>query len=73
MTITELSRRYGFGKGKKANDACRQWILSMGIHDAQWIHEPAAHITKKLPREMLSVLDQGFQGAKGERQRLVGE
>ncbi len=73
VTITELSKRYGFGKGKKANDACRRWILSVGIHDAQWIHEPAAHITKKLPREVLSILDQSFQGAKGERQKLVGE
>ncbi|NEZ58762.1 BRO family protein [Adonisia turfae] len=73
VTITELSKRYGFGKGKKANDACRQWISSMGINEAQWIHEPAAHITKKLPREMLSVLDQNFQGARGQRQRLVGE
>ena len=49
LTITELAKRYGFGKGKKANDACRNWILSMGIHEAQWIHEPAAHITMKLP------------------------
>ncbi|NEZ57714.1 BRO family protein [Adonisia turfae] len=73
VTITDLSKRYGFGKGKKANDACRQWISSMGINEAQWIHEPAAHITKKLPREMLSVLDQNFQGARGQRQRLVGE
>ncbi|NEZ57512.1 hypothetical protein [Adonisia turfae] len=73
VTITELSKRYGFGKGKKANDACRQWISSMGINEAQWIHEPAAHITKKLPREMLLVLDQNFQGGKGQRQKLMGE
>ena len=73
LTITELSKRYGFGKGKKANDQCREWILSMGIHEAQWIHEPAAHITKKLPREMLSLLDQNFQGGRGKRQKLMGE
>ena len=45
----------------------------MGISDHQWIDEPAAHVTKKLPREMLSVLNQNFQGGKGERQRLTGE
>ncbi|WP_250565614.1 hypothetical protein [Adonisia turfae] len=73
VTITELSKRYGFGRGTKANKQCREWIRSMGINDTQWIDEPAAHVTKKLPREMLSVLDQGFQGGRGERQRLVGE
>ena len=73
VTITELSRRYGFGRGTKANKQCREWIKSMGIDDHQWIHEPAAHITKKLPREMLSVLDQNFQGGRGQRQKLVGE
>ena len=33
----------------------------MGISDHQWIDEPAAHVTKKLPREMLSILDQIFR------------
>ncbi|NEQ53608.1 MAG: hypothetical protein F6K11_26320 [Leptolyngbya sp. SIO3F4] len=73
VTITELSKRYGFGRGTKANKQCREWIKSIGIDDHQWIDEPAAHVTKKLPREMLSILDQNFQGGKGERQRLVGE
>ncbi|MEO0769203.1 MAG: BRO family protein [Cyanobacteria bacterium J06649_4] len=73
ITITELSKRYGFGRGTKANKQCREWIKSMGIGEAQWIDEPAAHITKKLPREMLSILDQSFQGARGQRQKLVGE
>ncbi|WP_152532163.1 hypothetical protein [Leptolyngbya sp. Heron Island J] len=71
VTITELSKRYGFGRGTKANKQCREWIRSMGIDDTQWIDGPAAHVTKKLPREMLSILDQNFQGGKGERQRLV--
>ena len=73
VTITELSKRYGFGRGTKANKQCREWIKSMGIDDHQWLDEPAAHVTKKLPREMLSLLDQNFQGGRGERQRLVGE
>ncbi len=73
ITITELSKRYGFGRGTKANKQCREWIKSLGIGENQWIDEPAAHVTKKLPREILSVLDQNFQGAKGERQKLVGE
>ena len=73
VTITELSKRYGFGKGTKANKQCREWIKSMGVDDDQWIDEPAAHVTKKLPREMLSLLDQSFQSGRGERQRLVGE
>ena len=72
-TITELAKRYGFGRGTKANKQCREWIKSMGIGDAQWVDEPAAHVTKKLPREMLSLLDQNFQGSRGQRQKLVGE
>ncbi len=73
VTITELSKRYGFCRGTRANKQCREWIKSMGIDDDQWIDEPAAHVTKKLPREMLTLLDQNFQGCRGERQRLVGE
>lgn len=73
VTITELSKRYGFGKGTKANKQCREWIKSIGVDDDQWIDEPAAHVTRKLPRQMLSVLDQGFQGGKGQRQKLMGE
>ncbi|MEO0434985.1 MAG: hypothetical protein AAF151_25175 [Cyanobacteria bacterium J06656_5] len=73
LPISRLSERYGFGRGKKANDRCREWIHSMGIGDNQWVEEKGIHITKKLPREMLKVLDQGFQDGRGERQRLVGE
>ena len=72
-TITELAKRYGFGKGKKANDQCREWIRSMGITQDQWIEEPAARITYKLPKEMLTILDQRFSQGRGQRQRLVGE
>ncbi|ESA39131.1 phage antirepressor protein [Leptolyngbya sp. Heron Island J] len=73
LPISRLAERYGFGRGKKANEQCRQWIRSMGIGDSQWVEEKGIHITKKLPREMLSVLDQNFQGGRGQRQRLVGE
>ena len=72
-TITELAQRYGFGRGKKANDRCRAWIRSLGIGDDAWIDEPAAHITRKLPRELLGRLDQNFHGKRGERQVNVGE
>ena len=72
-TITELAQRYGFGRGKKANDRCRAWIRSLGIGDNQWIEEPAAHITRKLPREILSRLDQNFHAKSGERQLNAGE
>ena len=72
-TITELAKRYGFGKGKKANDQCRAWIKSMGITQDQWIEEPAARITYKLPKEMLTILDQRFSQGRGQRQKLLGE
>ena len=72
-TITELAKRYGFGRGKKANDQCQAWIRSMGITQDQWIQEPAARITYKLPKEMLTTLDQRFSQGRGQRQRLVGE
>ena len=71
--ITYLAKRYGFGKGKKANDQCRAWLRSIGVSDEQWIEEPSAHITKKLPRELLEYLDQRFQGKRGDRQFFVGE
>lgn len=72
-TITELSQRYGFGRGKRANDRCRAWIRSLGIGDNEWIEEPAAHITRKLPRDILSRLDQNFHAKSGERQLNAGE
>ena len=71
--ITYLAKRYGFGKGKKANDQCRVWLRSIGVSDEQWVEEPSAHITKKLPRELLGYLDQRFQGKRGDRQFFVGE
>ena len=45
----------------------------MGITQDQWIEEPAARITYKLPKEMLTILDQRFSQGRGQRQRLVGE
>ncbi|NEZ61978.1 hypothetical protein D0962_04180 [Leptolyngbyaceae cyanobacterium CCMR0082] len=72
-TITELTKRYGFGKGTKANNQCRAWIRSMGITQDQWIEEPAARITYKLPKEMLTILDQQFSQGRGQRQKLLGE
>ena len=71
--ITYLAKRYGFGRGKKANDQCRAWLRSIGVNDERWVEEPSAHITKKLPREMLGYLDQRFQGKGGDRQFFVGE
>ena len=71
--ITYLAKRYSFGRGKKANDQCRAWLRSIGVSDEQWIDEPSAHITKKLPRELLEYLDQRFQGKRGDRQFFVGE
>ncbi|NER79082.1 MAG: Rha family transcriptional regulator [Leptolyngbya sp. SIO1D8] len=72
-TITELTKRYGFGKGRKANQQCREWLRSVGIRDEDWIEEPAAHVTKKLPRELMRRLDNHFYGGEGERQRNLGE
>ncbi|MBE7384392.1 MAG: Rha family transcriptional regulator [Leptolyngbya sp. SIO1E4] len=72
-TITELAKRYGFGKGRKANQQCREWLRSVGIRDEDWIEEPAAHVTKKLPRELMRRLDDHFYGGEGERQRNLGE
>ncbi|MEO0826875.1 MAG: hypothetical protein AAFY20_09440 [Cyanobacteria bacterium J06639_14] len=71
--ITYLAKRYGFGKGKKANDQCRAWLRSIGVSDERWVDEPSAHITKKLPRELLGYLDQRFKGKGGDRQFFVGE
>ena len=71
--ITYLAKRYGFGKSNTANNKCREWLRSIGIDDEQWVEEPSAHISKKLPRELLGYLDQHFQGKIGSRQFLVGE
>ena len=65
--ITYLAKRYGFGRGKKANDQCRAWLRSIGVNDERWVEEPSAHITKKLPRELLGYLDQRFQGKRKDR------
>ena len=72
-TITELAKRYGFGRSRKANQQCREWLRSVGIRDEDWIEEPAAHVTKKLPRELMRRLDDHFYGGDGERQRNLGE
>lgn len=71
--ISHLAQRYGFGKGKRANDACRAWLHSVGVSESQWVEEPTAHITRKLPRHILSWLDQQFAAKQGNRQRLLGE
>ncbi|MEO0538771.1 MAG: hypothetical protein AAF215_33550 [Cyanobacteria bacterium P01_A01_bin.123] len=71
--ITYLAKRYGFGKGKKANDQCRAWLRSIGVGDEQWIEEPSAHVTKKLPRHLLNELDQAMGAKRGNRQFLMGE
>ena len=70
LPISRLSERYGFGKGKKAYERCREWIRSLGIGDEEWVEEKGIHITKKLPREILATLDQSFHG---QRQKLLGE
>ncbi len=71
--ISYLAQRYGFGKGVRANNACRQWLLSVGVTESQWVEEPTAHITRKLPRQMVSWLDKQFATKRGSRQRLLGE
>jgi hypothetical protein len=72
-TITKLSKRYGFGSGKKANDACRAWIASVGVKDSQWVSEPVAHTTMKLPIDLVKQLDDEFISRGGDRQKLIGE
>lgn len=71
--ISYLAQRYGFGRGNRANNACRQWLLSVGVADIQWVEEPTAHTTRKLPRQMVSHLDKQFAAKFGNRQRLLGE
>lgn len=71
--ITFLAKQYGFGRGKKANDRCRAWLRSLGIKDSDWVEEPSAHVTRKLPRELLARLDQAFSAKQGDRQFFVGE
>ncbi|NER82818.1 MAG: hypothetical protein F6K42_25340 [Leptolyngbya sp. SIO1D8] len=44
-----------------------------GIRNQDWIEEPAAHVTKKLPCELMRRLDGHFYGGDGERQRNLGE
>lgn len=71
--ISFLAQRYGFGKGQRANNACRQWLLSIGVTESQWVEEPTAHVTRKLPRQILAMLDRQFASKQGSRQRLLGE
>lgn len=71
--ISFLAQRYGFGKGQRANEACRQWLYSIGVKEDEWVEEPTAHITRKLPRQILSWLDKQFATKRGCRQRLLGE
>ncbi len=55
--ISELAQRWGFGRGKKANDLCRAWIRSMGIGDDQWIVCQGPYPSKVLPRSVVAELD----------------
>lgn len=71
--ISYLAQRYGFGKGRRANDACHQWLRSIGLKESDWVDELTAHTTRKLPRQMVSWLDKQFATKQGARQRLLGE
>lgn len=71
--ISYLAQRYGFGKGQRAINSCREWLLSIGVSENQWVEEPTAHITRKLPRQIVSWLDKQFATKRGYRQRLLGE
>lgn len=73
MSITQLAKRYGFGSGRKATDACKSWLLSLGVKQDEWVPEPMARVTWKLPREKLKALDQEFLARGGNRQKLIGE
>ena len=73
VSITYLAKKYGFGTGRKATDRCKAWLKSIGVEDSAWIEEPTAHLTRKLPRELMSYLDQQFAGKAGSRQQLIGE
>lgn len=70
--IGELARRYGFGKGTKANDACRAWLQSCGIKDEQWQEQPTLINHPKLPRDVLGFLDRQWKQSS-DRQLLIGE
>ncbi|MEM9450678.1 MAG: hypothetical protein AAGA75_19400, partial [Cyanobacteria bacterium P01_E01_bin.6] len=71
--ITEIASRYGFPKGKKGNDQCRAWLASIGVTQDHWLEEPTAHVTKKLPRDLLQWVDEQWRSGKGNRQKGVGE
>lgn len=71
--ISALAQRYGFGKGNRANNACREWLRSIGIKESDWVEEPTAHLTRKLSRSMLQWLDLQFASKRGVRQQLLGE
>jgi phage anti-repressor protein len=73
VSITQLAKRYGFGTGRKATERCKAWLKSIGVEDSAWVEEPTAHLTRKLPRELMSYLDQQFAGKAGSRQQLIGE
>ena len=71
--ITYLAARYKFGKGAKANNACRAWLHSIGIADEQWQSEASAHAVHKLPRTALTEIDKLFAARYGDRQIMIGE
>lgn len=71
--IGYLAKRYGFGKGKKANDACREWLESIGITENDWVQELTAHAATKLPRDLVEKADHHWANGNGDRQKLLGE
>ncbi|HEY9895099.1 MAG TPA: hypothetical protein V6D34_06765 [Candidatus Sericytochromatia bacterium] len=42
-----LAKRYSVGSGCKATEACKAWLLTLGIKQDAWIPELLAHVTWK--------------------------
>jgi anti-repressor protein len=55
-TLTELTRRYDFGKGQEAHRRCRDWIRTQGIGDNEWV-QYSSPSDRRLPRHHLTALD----------------
>lgn len=55
-TLTELTRRYDFGKGQEAHRRCRDWIRQQGIGDNEWVQYSSPN-DRRLPRHHLAALD----------------
>ena len=65
--ITAIQKRYGF----KTTKAARQWLEAVGVTDDHWHNEPFVGNCRKLPRELLSELDEVFRTS--DRQQFLGE